>query len=73
MCERSRGLIIFFSTEDLLATPPRGPMNRLSSEQTEKETEDYESTQDVSVNKLVQDLLKSNLTFLDQGPRFKLR
>ena len=25
-------------------------MNRLSSEQTEKETEDYESTQDVSVN-----------------------
>ena len=35
---------------NLLATPPRGPMNRLSSEQTEKETEDYESTQDVSVN-----------------------
>ena len=33
-----------------MATPPRGPMNRLSSEQTEKETEDYESTQDVSVN-----------------------
>ena len=25
-------------------------MNRLSSEQTEKETEDYESTQEVSVN-----------------------
>ena len=35
---------------NLLATPPRGPINRLSSEQTEKETEDYESTQEVSVN-----------------------
>ena len=31
---------------NLLATPPRGPLNRLPSEQTAKETEEYESTQE---------------------------
>ena len=30
----------------LLATPPRGPLNRLPSEQTAKETEEYESVQE---------------------------
>ena len=35
---------------NLLATPPRGPVSRLPSEQTEKETEEYESAQESPAN-----------------------
>ena len=40
---------------NLLATPPRGPLNRLPSEQIAKETEEYESVQESHVNTLIQD------------------
>ena len=46
---RSRGLSEN-QQRNLLATPPRGPINRLPFEQTEKETEEYESAHDNTAN-----------------------
>ena len=45
----SRGLFDL-QRRNLQVTPPRGPINRLPSEQTEKETEEYESAHDNPAN-----------------------
>ena len=46
---RSRGLSEH-QRRNLLATPGRGPISRLPFEQTEKETEEYESAQESPAN-----------------------
>ena len=45
----SRGLSEI-QRRNLLVTPPRGPINRFALEQTEKETEEYESGHDNPAN-----------------------
>ena len=68
----SRGLAEI-QRRNLLVMPPRGPVNRLPSEQTEKKTEEYESTHGNLASSGSGNFFKLTLTFSDSGSRFAYR